>query len=239
MTIFSRRAFFASSAAASVVLATTVAARADAQAENCKAYDPDKQKKISPDGAVQALKEGNKRFIDGKMERCDLLAQVRATADQQSPFAMVLGCIDSRVAPELIFDQQIGSIFSVRIAGNFVNSDIIGSLEFGTKVIGSKAIVVLGHSGCGAIKGAIDDVQLGNITGLLANIKPAVEAAVGDAKRTSKDVALVNKVTDTNVELAVKNLTEKSPILKELVDNKQLVIVGAVHDIATGIVRFL
>ena len=135
-----------------------------AQSLECAVFTPDRQKSTTPDEAIARLKAGNERFTDGKSISCDLRAQVRQTANNQSPFAAIVGCIDSRVAPELVFDQRIGDVFCVRVAGNIVNTDIIGSLEYSTKVAGAKAIVVLGHNSCGAIKSAVDDVKLGNIT---------------------------------------------------------------------------
>jgi carbonic anhydrase len=147
--------------------------------------------------------------------------------------------MDSRVPPELVFDQRIGDIFSARIAGNFVNTDIIGSLEFATKVAGSRAIVVLGHSECGAVKGAVDNVKLGNLTHALANIRPAVAATKSTGDRTSKNASFVQAVADTNVRLATAELTRKSAILKQLVAAKQLVIVSAMHDVANGRVTFM
>lgn len=186
------------------------------------------------------LKDGNARFMTGTTVNCDLRAQVKATAGHQAPFAVIVRCIDSRVPPELVFDQQIGDIFAARIAGNFVNDDIIGSLEFATKVAGAKAIVVLGHTECGAIKGAVDDVKLGLLTKMLANIRPAVDAVPGfDGERTSKNKKFVQAVADKNAVLAAQLLTARSEILRELVEQKQLVIAAAMRDIATGQVTFL
>jgi carbonic anhydrase len=185
--------------------------------------------------------DGNERFVSGRMKNCDLLAQVRATAMGQAPIAAVVGCIDSRVPPELIFDQRIGDIFAARIAGNFVDTDILGSLEFATKLSGAKLIVVLGHSECGAIKGAIDNVQLGNLTLMLTHIRPAVEEVSPrqvPGERSSQNKALVQAVADANVKLALRRLVTESSVLKELVDTKQLRIVGAMHDLSTGRVTF-
>ena len=169
----------------------------------------------------------------------NLIAQVRETASGQYPFAVVLGCIDSRVPPELVFDQGIGDIFSPRIAGNFADTDIIGSIEFATKLSGAKLVVVLGHTECGAVKGACDNVQLGNLTQTLSNIMPAVYA-VKDVRddRTSKDKAFVQKVADENVRLTVQALTERSAVLKELVVTNRLKVLGAMHDVGTGRVSF-
>jgi len=197
------------------------------------------QRNMTPDQALSALKHGNERFVNGKMLQRDLIAQVRATASGQYPFAVVLGCIDSRVPPELVFDQGIGDIFSPRIAGNFADTDIIGSIEFSTKLAGAKLVVVLGHTECGAIKGACDNVRLGNLTQTLSNIMPAVYA-VKDAcdDRTSKNKTFVQKVADENVRLTVQALTERSAVLKDLVVSNRLKVVGAMHDVATGRVSF-
>jgi carbonic anhydrase len=198
------------------------------------------QRNMTPEHALSALKEGNERFISGKMLQRNLMAQVRETAAGQYPFAVVLGCIDSRVPPELVFDQGIGDIFSPRIAGNFANTDIIGSIEFATKLAGAKLVVVLGHTDCGAIKGACDNVRLGNLTQTLSNIIPAVYA-VKDIRddRTSRNKAFVQKVADENVRLTVQALTERSAVLKDLVIGNRLKLVGAMHDVATGRVSFM
>jgi carbonic anhydrase len=198
------------------------------------------QRNMTPEQALSALKDGNERFVNGKMLQRNLMAQVRATAAGQYPFAVVLGCIDSRVPPELVFDQGIGDIFSARIAGNFANTDIIGSIEFAAKLAGAKLVVVLGHTECGAIKGACDNAQLGSLTQTLSNITPAVYA-VKDVcdDRASTNKAFVQKVADENVRLTVQALTERSAILKDLVAGKRLKVVGAMHDVATGRVSFL
>jgi carbonic anhydrase len=210
-----------------------------ALAQDCAVYTKDRQRSVSPAAAIDLLKAGNERFITGKSVNCSLMQQVKATAGGQAPFAAVVGCIDSRVPPELVFDQRIGDIFVARIAGNFVNIDIIGSLEFATKLAGAKAIVVLGHTECGAIKGAIDHAKLGNLTKMLRNFRPAIAAAKGvEGERSSKNNKLVQAVADVNARLAAKMLTDKSAVLRELVQNKQLTIASAMHDVATGKVTF-
>jgi carbonic anhydrase len=222
-------------AAALPLLAVAKAAAAD----KCAVFTKDRQKSVTSDDAIRLLKEGNERFVAGKSVHCDLIAQVRATAQEQAPFAAIVGCIDSRVPPELVFDQHIGDLFVARIAGNFVNTDIIGSLEFATKVAGAKAIVVLGHTECGAIKGAVDQVKLGNLTTMLEHFIPAVEASHSVAgERSSKNKKLVQAVADANASLAAKMLVDKSDVLRELVEGKQLVIAAAMHDIGTGKVTF-
>ena len=232
--MFTRRTFFATAAAVSV--ATTTANAQDA----CSVLTPARQKATTPEQALEMLKAGNARFASGKLVNCDPMVQVRATASGQYPVAVVIGCIDSRVPPELVFDQNIGDIFAARVAGNFVNDDIVGSVEFATKVAGAKVIVVLRHTECGAIKGAVDGAKLGRLTKMLENFKPAVEASKGvEGEKTSKNKKLVQAVADSNAILAAKKLTARSDVLREMVANKQLVIVSAMHDISTGVVKFL
>lgn len=197
------------------------------------------EKAITPEQALIRLREGNARFATGKMLKRDLLAQVKATRDHQSPFAVIVGCIDSRVSPEFVFDQGIGDIFSARVAGNFVNTDIIGSLEFATKLRGSKLIVVLGHTECGAIKGACDNAQLGNLTHTLSKIMPAVHAVTNvNGERSSKNKTFVQQVADANIRLNLEALSHRSLVLRTLVEQKQLKIVGAMYDLGTGRVKF-
>jgi carbonic anhydrase len=220
--------------------AAILAAPAYADDRECAVFTKDRQAALDPSGALQRLKDGNARFVSGHSIHCDLLAQVRATAKGQAPFAAVVGCIDSRVPPELVFDQQIGDIFVARIAGNFVNTDIIGSLEFATKVAGAKAIVVLGHSDCGAIKGAVDDVKLGNLTAMLANIRPSVaKVAALKGPHTSKDAAFVQAVAEQNAKDAAALLLARSSVLQELVSTGKLTVAAAMHDLATGAVSWL
>lgn len=190
---------------------------------------------ITPAAAIQLLKEGNARFVSKNALQRNYLQHVEQTAEGQFPFAAVLGCIDSRVPSELVFDQGIGDIFNIRIAGNFVNEDILGSLEFACKVAGSKAILVLGHSECGAIKGACDNVELGNLTGMLDKIKPAVAAITDvEGERSSKNADFVQKVVDMNVKLTVAKIKEKSPILNEMQLAGDIIIAGAIYNVHTG-----
>ncbi|MFO1128209.1 MAG: carbonic anhydrase family protein [Rhodospirillales bacterium] len=231
----SRRGFILTAGA---LCAAATAARAGDEADSCVVFTRDMQAAITPEQALQLLREGNARFVAGKTIHCDPVEQVRAGTAGQAPFAAVVGCIDSRVPPELVFDQHLGSILSARIAGNFVNTDIIGSLEFSCKVLGAKAIVVLGHSDCGAIKGAIDHVEFGNVTALLENIALAVAATASDGARTSKDKPFVQAVADTNAKLAAAAILDRSPLLKEMADNKQIAVVSAMQDLATGKVTF-
>jgi carbonic anhydrase len=190
---------------------------------------------MTPARALDTLKEGNKRFRAGTSAQKNLLAKVKASAGGQYPFAVVLSCMDSRVPVEPIFDQSIGDLFSIRVAGNVVNVDNLGSLEYAAKVIGVKTIVVLGHTSCGAIKGAIDDVKLGNLTALVARIQPAVAAS---GPGTSKDYAYVDKVGEANVRLAMKEIRANSPVLKEMLDSGAVGMVGAMYDLGTGAVTF-
>jgi carbonic anhydrase len=197
------------------------------------------QTKMTPAEALSKLKEGNARFTANRKAGRDLLEQVRITGEGQYPFAVVLGCVDSRVSPELVFDQGIGDIFSARIAGNFVNSDILGSMEFACKVAGAKAIVVLGHTNCGAIMGACDNVQLGNLTGMLSKLKPAVEAvSAPERAHNSQNADFVQQVADKNVELTIEEIKKQSPVLNEMLEKGEIAIAGAMYDVETGQVNF-
>ena len=197
------------------------------------------QESISPSKALQLLKEGNQRFVSNLKINRNLLQQANETSDGQHPFAVILSCIDSRTSAELIFDQGLGDVFSVRIAGNIINEDILGSMEFGCKVAGSKIIVVLGHTKCGAVKGACDHVEMGNLTALLTKIRPAVDDEVTvKENRNSGNSIFVEKVSSINVKRTVKAIMERSPILKEMIESGQIGIVGGTHDISTGEVEF-
>ena len=218
-----------------------VAGAALAQTDDlCAVATKETQAATTADQALLRLKAGNERFRTGRSLHCDLVGQIKATAKGQAPFAAVLGCMDSRVAPELVFDQQLGDILTVRVAGNIVNTDNLGSLEYATKVLGTKLIVVLGHSECGAIKGAIDDVKLGNVTALLSNIRPAVlKVAAGDGDHTSKNKKFVQEVADQNARDAASLLTARSEVLAAQLKEHQIKIVSAMHDVSTGAIRWL
>jgi len=194
---------------------------------------------ISPAQAIELLKDGNKRFVNNLKINRNLLQQANETSDGQHPFAVILSCIDSRTSAELIFDQGLGDIFSVRIAGNIINEDILGSMEFGCKVAGSKIILVLGHTKCGAVKGACDHLEMGNLTSLLTKIRPAVddEESVKENRNSCND-EFVEKVSTINVKRTVRAIMERSPILKEMVETGQIGIAGATHNINTGHVHF-
>lgn len=223
-----------------VVFASLLVTSVDAQAKSSLTQTQATQSSLAPADALRMLKEGNERFVQGRALERNHLEQVAITAKGQYPFAVVLGCIDSRSTPEIVFDLGIGDVFAPRIAGNFVNTDIIGSMEFATAAAGSKAIVVLGHSACGAVKGACDNVELGNLTHTLSNIAPAVYAVKGfEGERNSKNAAFVAAVTEANVRMTVQNILDRSPVLKGLVDEGKLVVVGAVHDLGTGRVSWL
>jgi carbonic anhydrase len=204
-----------------------------------KTLNKELQSQITPRKALELLKEGNHRFKNNLKASRNLLQQVNETSDGQWPFATILSCIDSRTSAELIFDQGLGDIFSVRIAGNIVNTDILGSMEFACKVAGSKLIVVLGHSKCGAVKGACDHVEMGNLTELLSKIQPAVyQESKTTNERSSKNAEFVENVSVINVKRSVKNIIERSFVLEQMVEEGSIGIVGAMHDIETGNVTF-
>jgi carbonic anhydrase len=197
------------------------------------------QASITPTMALELLKEGNKRFINNLKVNRNLLQQANETSDGQHPFAVILSCIDSRTSVELIFDQGLGDVFSIRIAGNIINEDILGSMEFGCKIAGAKIIVVLGHTRCGAIKGACDHMEMGNLTALLSKIQPAVynEKTVLENRNSDND-EFVEKVAAINIKRTVQSIMQRSPILKEMIETGAIGIVGANHDITTGRVNF-
>ncbi len=204
-----------------------------------KTLTKEMQNAISPSMALDLLKEGNKRFVNNLKINRNLLQQANETVQGQYPFAVILSCIDSRTSAELIFDQGLGDVFSVRIAGNIINEDILGSMEFGCKVAGSKIIVVLGHTKCGAVKGACDHVEMGNLTGLLGKIRPAVDdEQTTTENRNSTNSEFVENVAKINVKRTVKSVMERSPILKEMIEKGDIGIVGGIHDISTGQVTF-
>ena len=206
-----------------------------------KAHTKETQATMTPEKSLQHLKEGNNRFLNNKKAERNLLEQVSDTSKGQFPFATILSCIDSRVSSELIFDQGVGDIFSVRIAGNFVNEDILGSMEFACKLAGTKLIVVLGHTSCGAVKGACDDAKMGNLTTLLSKIKPAVNAVTEPtdaSQRNSGNIEFVNNVAEKNVNLTMDNIRKESPVLEEMEQNGEIKIIGAMYDVNSGAVTF-
>ncbi|MGA0431621.1 MAG: carbonic anhydrase family protein [Flavobacteriaceae bacterium] len=197
------------------------------------------QSNITPTTALDMLKEGNQRFLNKSIKTRDLNLQVEQTSTGQFPFACVLGCIDSRVPSELVFDQGIGDIFNVRIAGNFVNTDILGSMEFACKVAGSKIILVLGHTKCGAIKGACDHVKLGNLTAMLQNFDDVLDASEYAGDRSSQNSEFVDLVTHKNIEMTIDKIRKNSPVLSEMEKNGEILIAGAIYDVTDGSVNFL
>lgn len=197
------------------------------------------QAQLTPAKALELLKDGNKRFLSNLKFNRNLLQQVNETSLGQFPFAFILSCIDSRTSAELIFDQGLGDIFSCRIAGNVINEDILGSMEFACKVAGSKIVVVLGHTKCGAIKGACDQVQMGNLSTLLRKIEPAIKAeTVTKENRTAANSEFVEHVADLNVRLTLQQIPKQSPIVAEMIQSGQLALVGAMYDVQTGMVQF-
>ena len=197
------------------------------------------QDSMTPDSTLAELKAGNARFVSGHPLPRNFPADVKAIASGQYPFAAVLSCVDSRQPIEIVLDQGIGDIFSARVAGNVLNDDILGSMEFACKVSGAKLIVVIGHSNCGAIKAAVDDVKLGNLAVLLGKIKPAVDAVPADGSpRTSKNPAFVDRVAEANVHLVMQQIRERSPILRDMLDQHQIGLVGGMYDLSTGEVHF-
>lgn len=205
------------------------------------AITKDVQSRLTPNSVLKDLLNGNDRFVNGNLEGADNAALVKQTTGGQFPKAVVLSCIDSRVPVETVLDQAIGDIFVARVAGNFENTDILGSLEYSCKVAGSKLVLVLGHEACGAVKAACDGVELGNITHLLSNITPAVKKSADevDGEANSSNAEFVAKTVENNVKLTIDRIREKSPILKEMEDNGEIAIVGGVYSLQTGKVEMI
>ncbi|MBL0330690.1 MAG: carbonic anhydrase [Bacteroidetes bacterium] len=206
-----------------------------------KAHTAETQASITPMKALEILKEGNQRFVKNLQANRNLLQQANDTREGQWPFAVILSCIDSRTSAELIFDQGLGDVFSIRIAGNVVNTDIIGSIEFACKVAGSKLIVVMGHTSCGAVKGACNHVEMGNLTELLSKIQPAVyqeKLTLDTTKRNASNEEFVENVATLNVKRSVKTIVDRSYILEQMIEKGEIAIIGAKHDLESGIVEF-
>ena len=200
------------------------------------------QSKITPETAVQLLKKGNLRFLEGIRQKREFATQIAETASWQYPFACILGCIDSRVPIRLIFDQGIGDVFGATVAGNIVNEDILGSLEFGCKIAGAKLVVVLGHTSCGAVKGACDKAELGNLTSLLAKINPAIQNVKEPTdltQRTSQNSSFVDAVALENIKLTVQNIKTYSNVLRDMEERGAIKIIGAIYNVKNGEVSFL
>lgn len=205
-----------------------------------RTHSKETQSSLTPDLALQILKDGNDRFLNNLKANRNLLQQVNDTSTGQFPFATILSCIDSRTSAELIFDQGLGDVFSIRIAGNILNEDILGSMEFATKIVGTKVIVVLGHTKCGAIVGACNHVEMGNLTTLLNKVQPAIyHEKVTKDNRTGSNPSFVKNVTELNVTLTIERIRRESPIIAELESNGQIKIVGAMYDVENGHVTFL
>jgi carbonic anhydrase len=198
------------------------------------ALTKERRDQLSPDDLIQLAKEGNERFRNGKLQPQDFFAEQQTSAHGQHPAAMLLTCIDSRAPAEIVLDLGIGDVFNSRVAGNIVNEDILGSMEFACELSGAKLVVVMGHTACGAIKGAINNAVLGNLTGLLAKIKPAVDATVYEGERTANNYDFVDAVARTNIEFAIRDIRTKSPVLSGLEKAGKIKIVGAMYDIGTG-----
>ena len=231
-----RRSFLrASGAITAMTLVGTVGLGSSAQAD---ALTKAQRDKLSPDDILALMKKGNKRFYTGKREDHNFLAQQRASAKGQYPAAVLLTCIDSRAPAETILDLRIGDIFNSRVAGNVENADILGSMEFACKIAGAKVVLVMGHTACGAIKGTIDNAELGNLTGLLAKIKPAVAATTYSGERTSKNYAFVDAVARKNVELTIADIRKDSPVLAEMETKGAIKIAGAMYNLQSGVVDF-
>ena len=209
--------------------------------DNSKTQTSKTQAAVTPELAREMLEKGNERFVKGEPLNRNFEQQIQDTTEGQHPFAVVLSCIDSRVPAEIVFDQGIGDIFSARVAGNFVNDDLLGSMEFACKLAGSKLIVVMGHTSCGAIKGACDQVALGRLTQMLEKLTPAVDGTSSkpDEDRSSKNLGFVNKVAQKNIELTIENIQTQSQVLNEQIQNGTVDIVGAMYDVASGKVTFL
>jgi carbonic anhydrase len=221
------------------VIAPAARALAQSAAGQTTALTKAQRDRMTPALILDELKKGNERFRTGKMALRDYRDQQRTSASGQYPTTAVLGCIDSRAPAEIIFDAGIGDTFNARIAGNVVNDDLLGSLEFACAVAGAKVLLLLGHTACGAIKGAIDDVEMGNLTGLLARVKPAITATTFAGEKSSKNAEYVDAVARTNVRLGLDNVRRRSPILADLEKKSTIEIVGAMYDLATGAIEFL
>ena len=231
-----RRAFLGSSLAMATI--ASVAGGTLSGVVHAEALTKAQREKLTPDAILSLMKNGNKRFSRGKREDYNYLAQQRASAEGQHPMAVLLSCIDSRAPAETIMDLRIGDIFNNRVAGNIANPDILGGMEFACKLSGAKVVLVMGHTACGAIKGAIDNAELGNLTGLLAKIKPAVAATSYSGERTAKNYSFVDAVARKNVELTIAGIRKDSPVLAGMESSGALKIAGAMYNLQTGVVEF-
>ncbi|MBP9112993.1 MAG: hypothetical protein KBF88_09315 [Polyangiaceae bacterium] len=203
-----------------------------------RTFTREAQEQMRPIDAFHLLEKGNRRFQENLRANRNLLTQMNETSDAQFPFATILSCIDSRVSAELVFDQGLGDIFSIRIAGNFIDEDILGSMEFTCKIAGAKLILVLGHTRCGAIKGACDDLEMGHLTSVIQKLRPAVLRTKEVGDRSSENESFVDRVSETNVHLAMRHIYDRSPILQKMIDADELAIAGGLYDVQTGAVDF-
>jgi carbonic anhydrase len=235
---FGRRRFLTTAFGACVV-ARSASLTAQIGSSAAGALTKEARDRMTPGQVIEALKQGNERFRAGTMASRDYRDQQRTSAAGQYPAAVALGCVDSRAPAEIIFDVGIGDLFSARIAGNIVNDDLLGSLEFACAVAGAKVVLLFGHTACGAVKGAIDDVEMGNLTGLLARIKPAISATTFTGEKSSKNLIYVDAVARTNVLLGLEGIRRRSPILADLEKKNAVLLVGGMYDLATGAVEFL
>jgi len=231
-----RRRFISAALGTCAICPSVVAASTQLAATLSRSLTKAERDSLTPLQVIDELKKGNERFRTGKMALRDYRAEKRSSAPGQYPAAVVLGCVDSRVPAEIVFDAGIGDIFTGRVAGNVVNDDMLGSMEFACAASGAKLVLVLGHTACGAVKGAIDDVVLGNLTGLLARIKPAIAGTKFEGERSSKNASYVDAVARTNVVLSVAEIHRRSPVLEALEKKGSIKIVGAMYDIANGVV---
>jgi len=234
----SRRCFVSLTCGASAI-ALVDSASAQIGTSGTVALTKERRDRMTTEQVVDELKQGNERFRTGRVMSRDYRDQQRTSAAGQFPAAAILGCMDSRAPAEIVFDAGIGDTFNARVAGNVVNDDLLGSLEFACAVAGAKVLMLFGHTSCGAIKGAIDDVEMGNLTGLLARIKPAITATTFAGEKSSKNPAYVDAVARTNVIVGLDNIRRRSPILADLESKKRIQIVGAMYDLTTGGVEFL
>lgn len=235
----SRRNFLGAVLGSCIVTRTTAPMLLQLGASSSGSLTKEQRDRMTPAEVIEELKKGNERFRAGKSVARNYLVEQRTSAKGQYPAAVVLGCIDSRVPAEIVFDVGIGDTFNARVAGNVANDDILGSMEFACGVAGAKVVLVLGHTACGAVKGAIDDVVLGNLTGLLARIKPAIPETKFDGEKSGKNYAYVDAVARTNVKLTLENITQRSTLLADLQKKGSIRIVGAMYDLATGSVEFI
>ncbi|SHF68303.1 carbonic anhydrase [Kaistia soli DSM 19436] len=233
-----RRSLFKRAAAASALAATSLAGIGVPSLAYAAAMTREQRDKMSPDDIIESFKEGNRRFRDGKMMQHDYRAQKRATATGQFPAAVILSCIDSRTPAEILLDVGIGETFNARIARNIQNDDILGSMEFACAVVGAKVVLVMGHTACGAIRGAIDGAELGNLTGLLDKIKPAIPRTKYDGDRSGSNYDFVDAVARTNVEMTMEQIRSNSPVLKKLEDDGEIKIAGSMYHLVGGEVEF-